>query len=281
MFSKHEQVPSFSISLEEVSHWLTGVLNGLAGKSWLLDSLISLPMENDFVKAVPLGGCVLATWLTTESPATAAAARRTLIAALVAAVFVLASTKLLAHAFCVPRPFVSSQKTFYLENGALTEGRRLNFRPGLDAASQQNYRKLVAGEISAGDLRAYPSDHAGFFVTLALGVWFASRSIGLLAVAWTFGVILSPRVITATHSVIDVLAGAAIALASLLFCLAIASRWLRPAFDRIVEWTVKYNALSTALLFAVLFEAASTLRHVWPLLHFGTELARRFKHAFT
>jgi hypothetical protein len=273
-------VLSFSISLEPVSFWLTEKLNALSGTSWLLDSLVSLPMENDFIKAVPVGCCLLAAWMPAALPAATETARRTLLAALLASVLVLFSTKVLAHAYCVPRPFVTSQKTFYLENGTLVEGRRLLFRPGLDPVSQEDFRKLRAGEISTGDLRAFPSDHAGFFATLALGVWLASRSVGWLAVVWTFGVILSARVITGTHSVIDILAGVAIALAALIFTLVVASRWLRPVFDRVVAWTVKHNTLSTALLFVVLFEVTSTLRHVWPLLHFGAELARRFKHAF-
>jgi undecaprenyl-diphosphatase len=55
---------------------------------------------------------------------------------------------------------------------------------------------------------SFPSDHAILFVALSVGVFLASRRLGLLALAYTGLFIIGPRVYLGWHWPTDVLAGA-------------------------------------------------------------------------
>src|SRR5437016_7327430 len=47
------------------------------------------------------------------------------------------------------------------------------------------FRSLVNGDVETNDLGSFPSDHAGFFIAISLGIWLASRRLGLIALGWT------------------------------------------------------------------------------------------------
>ena len=51
-----------------LSDWLYSLLNGIAGRSWLLDTLISLPLDNNLVKAA--SATVMASGRNQAAPAT-------------------------------------------------------------------------------------------------------------------------------------------------------------------------------------------------------------------
>lgn len=241
--------------------------NALAGRSWFFDNLVSLVIYNDLIKAAIIGACFFAVWYRKGTPEEVQRARKILLTALIASVLVLATTKTLSHMIFLPRPFVQSQKLYHLKGESLIEYQRVQVRLPSDEQSQQKYRKFLEGNIDSNDLGTLPSDHAGFFITLALGIWFASRRIGLLALGWTIFVILPSKMIAAQHTPLDVLAGAAVAVAWLSLCLYLARRKL-PArlIDKASLLTLRYSALSSALIFIVIFEFSSTLNHVEPIL---------------
>ena len=58
-----------------LSYWIYALLNGLAGRSWLLDTLITLPLDNNLVKAGPIGACFVYAWWSSRDEAEMAAAR--------------------------------------------------------------------------------------------------------------------------------------------------------------------------------------------------------------
>ncbi len=60
---------------------------------------------------------------------------------------------------------------------------------------------------------SFPSDHAALFVCLAVGLWFVSRRLGIVALLHTFVVISFPRLYLGLHYPTDILAGAVIGVA--------------------------------------------------------------------
>ncbi len=264
----------FSATLTNISDALFQLCNSIAGRSQLLDTLIALPMTNQLVKAAVIGGCFFAAWHGTQDEAITHRRRRILLITLIACVFVIATTKTLSKTVFLPRPFIQSQKAFHLEGEQLVESKRLAYRVPLDKDSQTDYQKLRDGDILPNDLGSFPSDHAGFYVTLAVGIWLASRWIGTLALAWTFLAILGSRVITGQHSPLDILAGAGIGIVILLLCQVVIGTGFRRWLEPLVHWTMRHTALSSALLFVALFEAANTLQNLRELLKTGATIAK-------
>jgi undecaprenyl-diphosphatase len=242
-------------------------MNGMAGRSWFFDSLVGLTQGNDLIKAGIIGCCFFAAWYSGKTLEDTRARRKVLLMTLVAAVCVLATTKVLSHTIFLPRPAIESQKIYHLSGDNLVEMKRTNVRVPLDDESQKDHRDLVNGDVKTNDLGSFPSDHAGFFLAISLGIFLASRRIGLVAIGWTVLVILAGKMITASHSPVDVAAGAAVAITELsVLHMAARTRLGDPILDRISLWTFKYSALSSALLFAIVFEISSTLFHVRELL---------------
>ena len=248
--------------------------NHLAGRSWLLDNLIALPLNNQFIKAAFLGGCFFAAWHGHQVDRN----RRILLVSVLASVFVIATTKTLSYAIFSPRPFIQSQKAFHLEDNQLVESRRLPYRVPLDAESQKMYADLVKGDVVQNDLHSFPSDHAGFYVTLAVGILLASRALGWLAVSWTFLVLLGSRIITGRHSPLEVVVGAGIGIVMLLLFQFVFDKWWRRPMDLIVNWTLRHPAIATVLIFMVIFEASNSLQDVHPLLEIGSAAVKHMLH---
>jgi len=241
-------------------------MNGIAGRSWFFDSIVGLTQGNDLIKAGLIGCCFFAAWYSGKTLEDTRARRKVLLMTLVAAVCVLATTKVLSHTIFLPRPAIESQKIYHLSDDNLVAMKRTNVRVPLDEESQKDHRDLVNGDVKTNDLGSFPSDHAGFFLAISLGIFLASRRIGLVAVGWTVFVILAGKMIQAEHSPLDVAAGAAVAITELSVLRFAAQTRLGSILDRVSLWTFKYSALSAALLFAIVFEISSTLFHIRELL---------------
>jgi hypothetical protein len=241
-------------------------MNGMAGRSWFFDNLVGLTQGNDLVKAGLIGCCFFAAWYSGKTLDEMRARRKVLLVTLVAAVCVLTTTKVLSHTIFLPRPAIESQKIYHLNGESLVAMNRTNVRVPLDEESQKDHRDLVNGDVKTNDLGSFPSDHAGFFLAISLGIFLASRRIGLVAIGWTVFVILAGKMIQAAHAPIDIAAGAAVAITELSVLRIAAKSRLGVIFDKISSLTFKYSALSAALLFAIVFEISSTLFHVRALL---------------
>jgi undecaprenyl-diphosphatase len=265
----------FSATLTNVSDALFAFCNSVAGRSQLLDTLIALPMMNQLVKAGVIGACFFAVWFGARDEAIALRNRRILLVTLMACLFVIATTKTLSKTVFLPRPFIQSQKAFHLAGEQLVESKRLAYRVPLDEQSQTDHHKLRDGDILPNDLGSFPSDHAGFYMTLAVGIWLASRWIGLLAVGWTLLAILGSRVITGQHSPLDIVAGAGIGIVILLLCQVVIGKGMRRLVEPLVQWTLRHTAWSSALIFIALFEAANTLQNLRELLKTGVAIGKQ------
>jgi undecaprenyl-diphosphatase len=262
--------------LVTASNALYELCNRVAGHSYLLDSVIALTLDNALFKGAVLGGCFLAVWHGHQDEATLRRNRRVLLATLCACVCVIAVTSALSKKIFLPRPFIQSQRIFHLEGDRLVENPRLPYRVPLDAGNQQKYRDLLNGDVIPNDLGSFPSDHAGFYMTLAVGVLLASPALGWFAVSWTFLVLLGSRVITGQHSPLDVLSGAAIGIVILLVVQSLFNGRLRPLADSVVNWTFRHQTLATALVFIVIFEASNTLQDLDPLFGIARLIAGHF-----
>jgi len=237
-------------------------VNGLAGRSWLFDSLVGLTQENDLLKAGIIGCCFFAAWYSGKTTEQTRAGRKILLTTLIAAVCVMATTKGLSKTIFLPRPAIESQKIYHLSGDDLVELKRTNVRVPLDEESQKEHRELVNGDVESNDLGSFPSDHAGFFLTISLGIFLAYRRIGLVALGWTVFVILAGKLIQGAHAPIDILAGGFVAVTELSAVRLVAKNRLDSLLDVLTSWSFKYAALSSALLFAIVFEISSTLFHV-------------------
>lgn len=255
-----------------LSDWLYLLCNGLAGRSWLLDTLISLPLDNSLVKAGPVGACLVYAWTLGGGEADIRRRRAVLLVTIASLLVVLAATKTIADGHFQPRPFVHAQQAWHLEEGRLVETDKLAYRAPLNGGVANRTRALERGEIESNDLGSFPSDHAGFFVALSLGIFLASRRAGAVALAWTIVAILLPRIVTGMHSPLDIAAGAGIGAAGLLGAQLVARRAGQWALDPVAGWTLRHEALAAALLFFVAFESTSVLTNVRDLAGTGEEI---------
>ncbi|HEX8625048.1 MAG TPA: phosphatase PAP2 family protein [Allosphingosinicella sp.] len=255
-----------------LSDWLYLLLNGLAGRSWLLDTLISLPLDNNLVKAGPIGACFVYAWWSGADEADSRRRRATLLVTIASLLFVMAATKTIADGYFQPRPFVHAQQAWHLEQGQLVETEKLAYREPLNGGVANRYRALKRGEIERNDLGSFPSDHAGFFFALSLGIFLASRRAGAVALAWTGAAILLPRIVTGMHSPLDIVAGAGIGAGVLLSMQLVAHRTQQWALRPLAGWTLRHEALAAALLFFVAFESTNVLTNVRDLAGTGEEI---------
>lgn len=253
---------SLTGGLSSINDYLLLRINGVAGRSWLFDSVVAFFQDNDLAKAGVVGCCFLAAWYGGKSNDGTNTRRKILIATLIAAVFVITTTKVLSHTIFLPRPEIQSQKIYRLEGDQLVEMKRMAVRIPLDDTSQKGYRALLSGDVDTNDLGSFPSDHAGFFIAISLGIWLASRRLGWLALGWTCFVILAGKMIGAQHTPLDVMAGAAVAVGELAVIQYVARKKFGGWLDRLSGLTLRYSALSSAIIFVVAFEVSSTMIHI-------------------
>ena len=261
-------------SLLAASDWLYLWLNGLSGRSWVFDSLVALAIDNNLVKAGPVAAAFLFAWQAGDG-ARRVRGRRVLLATIASLLLVLAASKAVADSIFLPRPFIHSGEVYHIEGGRLVETPRLAFRQPQAGFSHGRQERLRAGEIDSNDLASFPSDHAAFFFALALGILLAHRGAGLLAVGWTLVAICGSRMVSGTHSPLDIAAGLGLGGGILLLFQLAATRWAARPFDSAARWTTRHPAASSAGLFLILFEAANTLENVREVLRTARAIAQR------
>jgi len=253
---------SLGDGLTALNDQLLLLINGLAGRSWLFDSIVAFFLDNDLAKAGVIGCCFLAAWYGGKSSDGTNTRRKILITTLIAAVFVITTTKVLSHTIFLPRPEIQSQKIYRLQGDQLVEMKRMPVRIPLDESSQKDYRALLNGDVETNDLGSFPSDHAGFFIAISLGIWLASRRLGLLALGWTLFVILAGKMISGQHTPLDIAAGAAVAIGELAVIQYAVRKYFSGWLDKLTGLTLRYSAMSSALVFLVAFEVSSTMIHI-------------------
>jgi len=253
---------SLTGGLSNLNDKLLLLLNSAAGRSWLFDSIVAFFLDNDLAKAGVIGCCFLAAWYGGKSTNSTNARRKILIATLIAAVCVITTTKILSKTIFLPRPEIQSQKIYRLEGEQLVEMKRMPVRFMLDEESQKTHHALLSGDVETNDLGSFPSDHAGFFIAISLGIWLASRRLGWLALGWTVLVILGGKMISAQHTPLDIAAGAMVAIVEVSLIQFVLRKQFSGLMERLTSLTLRYSALSSAVIFLVAFEVSSTMIHI-------------------
>lgn len=248
-------------------------LNGLAGRSRLFDALMTLPLDNDFFKAGVVAGCFIFAWYRGAREAETVRGRSGLLLTLLAAFLSLATTQILSANIFMPRPLVLSQKSYAPPDGGHLPPQPLHFRQPLAGESvKAQVRHVDAGTVEENDLHAFPSDHAGFYLTLAVGTALVCWWAGLIAIFWVVVFVIGSKIFAGQHTPLDVLAGAGIGLAFLALLRIVARRTAAP-LEGASRCTVRHPALSAVLLFYVLFEVTDKLDDVRQLLAMARDLA--------
>ncbi|HYD36243.1 MAG TPA: phosphatase PAP2 family protein [Allosphingosinicella sp.] len=259
-------------AIVRLSDWLYLLLNSVTGRSWLLDTLIALPLDNNLVKAGPIGACFVYAWWSAKDDGELRRRRAALLVTIASLLLVMATTKTLGDSIFLPRPYVQAEQAWHIEGDRLVESRRLDYRQPLAGQVRERSESLKRGEVDSNDLVSFPSDHAGFFVALSLGIFLASRRAGAVALAWTVAIVLLPRMVTGMHSPLDIAAGAGIGAGLLLTTQLVARRVRRWALEPIAGWTLRNEALAAALLFFVIVESAATLVDARELAGTGVDI---------
>jgi membrane-associated phospholipid phosphatase len=237
--------------------------NELSGRSFTVDALLGLMVDNPVPKAGPIVACFFYAWFTRSSgdDAPSCRGRRRLLLVTLLSVFLLAPVmKLISSDGFGPRPLVRSEQVYALDrHGALRELPRVAYRAPATGDAAARHANLAAGEIDANDFASFPSDHAALFLTLAFGIFLASRKAGTLAIVWAVVCTLGSRVITGLHWPADIAAGGAIGIGLLLALLAVERRLPRRIGDLPLAAADRWPGVSSALVALALLEIANAM----------------------
>jgi membrane-associated phospholipid phosphatase len=260
--------------LAELNEWLVAALNSVVGRSFLLDTVLALPLRNELVKAAPVLACLMAAWQGSRIQEKLQR-RRILVVTMLAALTAAGLSRLISESNALPRPYVFQKRVYALGSDGLVEQGIQRFRTPRDNASQERVERLDAAQIPPNDFGSFPSDHAALFFTLSLGIWLAWRPAGVVAMAWTCGAILLPKLWVGMHSPLDVLGGCLLGAIVLGVLVAIQRHAVDGLARRATHLTLRYEAFATAMVFLYAFEASATFDHVAEL---GKGVARHLLH---
>ncbi len=119
---------------------------------------------------------------------------------------------------------------------------------------------------------AFPSDHAVLFFSLAMGLYWASRRLGLVALIHSIVIVMFPRLYLGMHSPSDIVAGAGLGIGTV--WLMNHSRVKRLLFRGASVWMETRPGLFYAVFFLVTSQIASLFLESRSLALFSLGLAR-------
>lgn len=243
----------------------------LVGRWETFDFLAALFANNLLLKAAIIGACMAAAWSFGKTPEETFAARRRMILVLLAALCAAGYTKVAGRLIAYPSPMVLTHQTLRFEDERLTPYRTIAFPTPADAGGAKRMAEIQRGVIGPGDWESFPSNQAALFGALALGLLWVKPSVGWIASAWLLAVIFPAMLLRGMHRLSDLFAGLAVALLALFLWSLLERNGL---LARVTQWSMRRNALATALFFLVAYEAANALGGVQDLALSARDLLR-------
>lgn len=203
---------------------ITQYLNSFVGTSVRLDRIILEVLQLNTMKMMPMVAVMVWLWFSGSQLNTRKAVFSGFAGGFIALVLTRLIQNLAPHR---PRPALDASLNFSLPTGGYTN-----------------------------DWSSFPSDTAGLAFAMALGIWLASRRLGILGFLWATFVISFPRLYGGYHYMSDLLAGAVIGMASTY----VFWRWHRisdPLFDTTMTLHHKHAPWFYALAFVVAFQTST------------------------
>ncbi|MGB7297947.1 MAG: phosphatase PAP2 family protein [Burkholderiaceae bacterium] len=103
---------------------------------------------------------------------------------------------------------------------------------------------------------SFPSDHAVLFYTLGVGIWFASRKIGLIVLVYITVVIALPRIYLGLHYPTDIIFGGVVGCLFAIGANFFGSRPPGKLTVRTEEWLKRYPGIGYGAAFVITFQLA-------------------------
>lgn len=223
-------------------------LNHFARKSWAFDALFVL-CSNYLLRAA--GIVPLYWWAWFREDESKAQNRRTLLFGMVACVFALLVSRIVAKIL----PF----RVRPIHNP------ELHFQPPYGQGTQMLLH-----------WSSFPSDHASVYFTLAVCLFFVSRKLGIFALCWAFFVTCLPRVYLGLHYPSDIVAGALLGIG--VAYLAKVRSVCHPLTEILMEWSEGHPGPFYALMFLFSVQLATAFESVLIFKDYFSAVGHRALH---
>jgi membrane-associated phospholipid phosphatase len=211
--------------MDQIDIGIIKFVNSFAWQSSTVDRIIIDILQMDTFKALPIVCAMIWLWFSESSTETR---RKAVFNGLLGGLLALLLTRGIQNfSFYRPRPSMNASLDFVLPAGAYF-----------------NYGS------------SFPSDTAGLAFALALGIWFASRRLGLAAFVWSIAVVSFPRLYGGYHYPSDLFAGALIGLASTFVFM----RWHAisdPLYGALVRLSVNNRPWFFVFSFIIAYQSAN------------------------
>ncbi|ACC74688.1 phosphatase PAP2 family protein [Paraburkholderia phymatum] len=133
-------------------------------------------------------------------------------------------------------------------------------RPIYDPDLHLHFASSSLGDAKLSSWSSFPSDHAMLWMAVATGIFIVSRLTGIAVIAYTAVFICFPRAYLGFHHPTDLLAGAAIGIATtyLMTRAPIRARYAAPS----LHWMERYPGPASVFAFVVCFELVTQFDEV-------------------